>query len=404
MAGQADPRRDALALRDASLETLIDWLRQERLEKPRTPLRDLLGGQRVELTRLIDLACVDLIEQHRSGHTIGAESYVDQFPELGRNELLLDLIDAEICVARELQQPVDPRQYAKRFPALVDEINELLIMQQSPSIAGAFQPLPENDSSDLPSTTVEFLGDHPVDGPDWFSPEKCFASGPGRWLIRGRDRSCGEVMAMKVLALPSLSTEQSRHLLDACEAASKVRHCVFVPPTLAAIERGHLGVIRPWVFGIPWIEVAAKGDVATQLRQFASLAYCLEAVRRSGAAHGGLHHENLFIDHDGNVRLVDAAGSRSGVRRWLESDQASEPAGPIVPLAQRQRQDLDDLIRLVESASESWREPWTSRLLKEMKRIAEGSHNECGADELGALLMRYADQPPRGNLFQRWSR
>ncbi len=405
MTGQADPHHDAVPRRDTSLETLIDWLRQQRLEKPRVPLCDLLGAHRVELTRLIDLACVDLIEQRRSGHAINAESYIDQFPELASDELLLDLIDAEICIARELQEPVDPPQYAQRFPALIDDINELLGMQEpssiaGSSIAGASQPLPELASSDLPKTAIEVLGDQPVDGPDWFSPEKCFASEPGRWLIRGRDKLRGEVMAMKIIDLPPLSADQSRHLLDACEAASKVRHPVFVPPTLAAIERGHLGVIRPWVFGIPWTEVAAKRDVATQLREFASLAYCLEAVRRCGAAHGGVHQDNVLIDHDGNLRLVDAAGSFSGVRRWLRPERTPEPDTPIVPLSQRQRQDIDDLVRLIESACGRWRERWTSRLLEEMKGIVDGLP-ERGADDLGALLMRYADEVPRGNLFQR---
>ena len=403
MTGQADSRHDAFPVLDASLDSLVDWLRDQRLEKPRAPLRDLLGGHGLELARLIDLACVDLIEQHRSGHAIGAESYVAQFPELGRDDLLLDLIDAEICVARELQQPLDRRHYARRFPELIDDVNELLGMQERPTVVGPSGSLSELDLPDLPSASVTFPGDHPLGAPDWFSPEKCFASGPGRWLIRGRDTSRGAVMAMKVMDLPSLSSDQSRQLLDACEAASKVQHPVFVPPTLAAIDRGQLGVIRPWVFGIPWFEVAPKREVATQLREFASLAYCLESVRRCGAAHGGIHPENVLLDHDGNLRLVDAAANCSGLRRWLEPAETSQPADPIVPLLQRQRQDIDDLVRLVESASEHWREPWTSRLLKEMKGMADGSR-ECCADDLGALLMRYADEPPRGNLFQRWSR
>ena len=54
-----------------------------------------------------------------------AEEYVQDFPQLDQTSDLLDLIDAELCVAAELQEPIEIASYYKRFPDLVSEIDEL---------------------------------------------------------------------------------------------------------------------------------------------------------------------------------------------------------------------------------------------------------------------------------------
>ena len=401
---------------DASLDSLINWLRSERKRHPDVALSRLLEGRSLDTRRLVDLACIDLIERRRQGQAIRAESYAEQFPQLRRGDLLLDLIDAEICVAGELQQPIDPSEYPRRFPELARQIEELLRLESLPashhqdsldpsaSFSVELVVQGDRDSSDA----LPMAKGHPILVPEWFSAEKCFASGPGRWLIRGRDSLRGMAMAMKVIQLsPQLHLSQSQQILDACESASKVRNPIWVPPSIAAIQRGHLGVIRPWIYAVPWLPVLSRRDVPTQLGELASLAFCLEAAHRVGATHGAIHGDNILLDHDGKLHLVDAVANREGMRRWL--DEADEPQSDesqsdpsIMSLHRRKLTDTEDMIRLIASIAATWRQPWAGQLFNELAAIAEvrsvgavGAEGAIGAMEsIGQTLMRYADLPP----------
>ena len=52
-----------------------------------------------------------------------------------RNESnLLDLIDAEICVASELGEKPQPHDYAERFPGLAEKISELVQMDAAAEV------------------------------------------------------------------------------------------------------------------------------------------------------------------------------------------------------------------------------------------------------------------------------
>lgn len=407
---------------DASLDALIEWLRCQRADQPTASLSSLLAGRRIDARQLVDIACIDLMERRRLGHPVRVEDYSEPFSQLQSDERLLDLIDAEICVAGELGQSIELAEYQRRFPDLAKQIAELLGLESLQ--ASKIHPMPPPDESrsrGLGSTHADEILDpsasfsvelaidgdrdptdalpeaagHPLRAPEWFAAEKCFASGPGRWLIRGRDSIRGVVMAMKVIQLPpQLDPAQSRLILDACEAASKVRNPMWVAPTIAAIQRHHLGVIRPWVFAVSWSSAATARDVATQLGDLASIAFCLEAAHQAGAAHGAVHAENILLDHDGKLRMVDAVANRDGMYRWFDNVDSSRSEPSILSLRHRKRIDLEDMIRLIAQLSASWRRPWTGRLLGEVGKIADGdADGALGA--LGALLMRYADQSRR---------
>ena len=107
------------------IDDLINWLNQQRRKNPAASLVDLLGGRKMDRNAVLDLACIDLMHQHRNGHHVCAEQYVREFPQLDRTGDLLDLIDAELCVAAELREPIDLVTYRKRFPDLVSDIEEL---------------------------------------------------------------------------------------------------------------------------------------------------------------------------------------------------------------------------------------------------------------------------------------
>ncbi len=245
--------------------------------------------------------------------------------------------------------------------------------------------------SDAMPTKSEAAMRHPIDIPEWFVGEKCVASGPGHWLIRGRDSVRGINLALKVTALPpQLTTVQGEQILDACEMAAKVRNASWVLPSVAAIQQRHLGVIRPWVYGRPWQQLSATEDHRTQLRNLASVAFAVASAHQVGATHGGIHVQNLMVDHDGKVQILDAAASRVGLERWLSPTSGCCDLEQILSLDQRISVDVQDLIKLVAAASVDWDQKWAIDLLANLRRIATTCPREACA-LIGQELVQHAD-------------
>ena len=403
--------------RNASIDGLIDWLRAKRRCDPVSRLSDLIEGHEFDEQRLVDIACIDLMLRQRMEHAVNVESYLKEFPCLRSESNQLDLIDAELCVATELGSQIDLNQYLSRFPELADQVRELFQLEVGGGLTSALinvgdvvggvddagasvrdvSPSQADDfsvdvlPSDAAPQRVVSLTDHPLDVPDWFIVAQCVGSGPGRWLIRGRDSVRGIALALKVTELPAqLSSLQGKQILDACEVAANVRNPSWVPPSVAAIQQRHLGVIRQWLFARPWQQCKATHDHCTQLRNLASVAFAVESAHQIGATHGGIHVENLMVDHAGKVQVLDAGSSRIGLERWLHPRATNADSEQIASLDERIGVDLHDLIKLVASASVDWEQEWTTDLVAELQQIAkQDSGKACG--EVGQTLIRCAD-------------
>jgi hypothetical protein len=195
---------------------------------------------------------------------------------------------------------------------------------------------------------------------------------------------------MKVIELPlQLSATQSKQILDACEMAAKVRNPSWVPPSIAAIRRPYLGVIRAWHFARPWQPYAANQNPAEQLRSLASVAFAVESAHQTGATHGGIHVENVLVDHAGKVQVLDAGSSRLGLMRWL-SPFTPVPPAQIASLDQRRAVDVQDVIKLVAAASVEWDHQWVRDLMVDLRRIsATNAGGACGL--IGQSLIQHAD-------------
>ncbi len=450
MGGLVDPQH-------ASIDGLIDWLRQQRRRDPVASLSSLLAGKKFDERRIVDIACIDLMERRRMGHPVTVESYVEEFSCIQDESNLLDLIDAEICVASELGEEPQLDDYASRFPHLADQVIELvrldaaaeseltsaivdvsektpIVSEKTPIACEKTQPVSEMGQSAVIATnidrasvsqsadfSIEVLPSdatpikaaaatrHPIDLPEWFVGEQCVASGPGRWLIRGRDSVRGINLALKVTELPpQLTKVQGDQILDACEMAAKVRNASWVLPSVAAIQQRHLGVIRPWVYARPWQQLRATQDYRTQLRNLASVAFAVASAHQVGATHGGIHVENLLVDHEGKVQVLDAAASRVGLERWLSPTTGCSDFEQILPLDQRISMDVRDLIKLVAAASVDWDSKWAIDLLADLRRIANSRPVEASA-LIGQELAQHADsQHPAtrktGQRQHRWWR
>jgi len=279
---------DSLNVSTITLDGLINWLSQQRKNNAAATLGDLLRGQPVDRNAVLDLACIDLMHQHRTGHPVYAEEYVQDFPQLDQTSDLLDLIDAELCVAAELQETIEIASYYKRFPDLVSEIDELAQLDlhldiptfhlnpatqnsgfgfsETPHSFTSSLTMAERDDQlsgfsvdpaippDEENVSIEKLSeDYPLAIPDWFVLDQCLARTKDGCLLRGRDDVRGVPLAMKIIRVPRLLTDaEVTDLLDVCEAASRVQNAHWIAPRMAAIQMGYLGIIRPWQFANSW--------------------------------------------------------------------------------------------------------------------------------------------------------
>ncbi len=402
-----------------SIDGLIDWLREKRVRQPGAKLAELLASHQFDQSRLVDLACIDLIQRRRMGHTVSVETYLDEFPDLSADSTRLDLIDAELCVANELGVAVDVEQYVKRFPDLAAPIRELVQLEgvTPAAMASALIGLGDSRRASEDSTTgsaefsieptTEFADGRleiafPVDVPPWFVAEKSVACSPGRWLIQGRDADRGTKLALKVVELPShVTAAQQEEVLDACEAAAKVRNRAWIAPRVAAIQSRRLAVVRPWIFARPWQQCESRGR-RVELRDLASVAFAVQAAHEAGATHGGIQFENLLVNHAGQIQVVDAICNLHGLSHWLRCGE-----GIAAPRSVAARIDLDtqSLIKLIVVASVDWAgdrsnevaRPASDRseqITADVRGIAEKYPSEaCG--RIGELLIRQSDGESR---------
>ena len=388
-----------------SMEQALGRLQAIRVNDQDSSLSSLLDSDQQSQEYLIDLACVDLINRRRAGKDVTAQDYIDDLPNLASKDDHLDLIDSELCVDREQVSLRSLQNYLDRYPKFAAEIAELFDLPSPPSgHAGLVEldrpALPaldqsnrsldfsivENQTGEKPHVQDEL--DVPVEVPDWFTAKQCIASGPGYWLLRGRDSSRGETLAMKIMRLPSqVTVTQIDGLLEACERAAKVASPAWVGPAIAAVQHKHIAIVRPWVFGTSWNGQQSDKDVGQKIRGLASVAYGLQAAHRLQAAHGSVSAGNLFFDHEGKIKIVDCVSSSSGVMRWLQES----PDQSLCPWGDQQAMDIQDLLGLIANTSVSWPRVWAEKLLPELRATA-GRHDDEACGQIGDFLMKWSDQ------------
>ncbi|OYP34894.1 hypothetical protein [Rhodopirellula sp. MGV] len=436
-----DPFEDS----HVSIDELGTWLKRLRAESPSAPLKELLEDCELGRDILIDLAALDLMLSWRRGHRTPTEAYLEQFPVLAQSESsVLDLIDAEMCIRRELKEVVDVAAFTERFPNFAAPIRQLAYLDGSGVKGQIEQSVPRpvgpssepamgsasviNESDRRPPEKIEssgfelerdltIAGVGPVTGlsplseldqpredsidvpipirpPEWMIGGKCIASTIGSfgrsWLVKGRDAQRGDFIAMKVIPIPTtLTSLQKTRIMDLCEQVSNVTHPCWVAPRIAAMNRTHLAVVRPWVFGTLLSDLVNERQNAPDERLSISirLAFTLAAAHRSGATHGAVQISNVIIGHDREVRLLDAASGRDGWQRlladWDRELSKSFPSRVAFDTHKLMQMMVDELVR-------SERTRWIDPLCADLET---SDIQACAI--LGERLQAMLDHPPQ---------
>ncbi len=140
---------------------------------------------------------------------------------------------------------------------------------------------------------------------------------------------------------------------------------MWIPPTVAAIQHHHLGVIRQWVFAVSWLTAAATRDVATQLVTWHRSLSAWRRHIKSGPRTAPFTARTSCLIMTESFDLVDAVANQDGMHRWFDASvdpSLTEPS--IMSLHRRKQTDLEDLIRLIAHLSAAWRQPWTEQLVR----------------------------------------
>lgn len=415
-----------------SIDELIQWVERRRGAHPHQPLSQLIGAEQVDVDRLVELVAIDLIRRRRGGQDVLVEDYVRQFPLLGESQShLLDLIDAEICVRREMGETLATDCFSKRFPDLTDPIGQLMHLSPRP-------PLPTGDPADAvnpPSGSIQIVDDGvngqdqsddfllsrdltiagvrsgvssrsadpqgddsidapiPIQPPNWMMGARCIATATnsvGRsWLIKGRDTERNDTVAMKIIPQPeSLNREFRTRVLDLCEQTSNVTHPAWIAPRIAAVNNGHLAVVRPWIFGTPFSSIQTRLDAGKRFKIIVRIAFALSAAHRVGATHGGVKASNVILDHNSAAVLIDAA---SGVAGW-EYAQSIWDNRLDKTLDARIRHDAQGLLGMIADecvhSTEPSRIAWLNLIASD---LTHSDPDACA--KIGEQLQGLLDQP-----------
>lgn len=355
----------------------------------------------VPVQQLTDWACIDLIQRNRSAENARVEDYLDKHPELREPVCLLDLIDAEICIRKELGEELDEAQWVNRFPQLEKEVRQLLHLDETPRVKGsASGSATASTTSSVRSRSAEasfvvgpvtdadttFITPMPL--PPGFVADCLVAKRAGYDLVRCHDTSDGRHFAFKVvdtlqLGAARVSPAQRTMLLNAYEQSARIKHPAWLAPIVATCDEQCLGIMRPWIHGTGWSTTIPTVASSQSLRMVAEVAFCLQAAHDVGGYHGNVCANNLFIDHSGRLLLSDA----------MSTVAVSDSAEQV-----RRADELAVLNLLTTLLLDSKRE-LPLELLVQAQRVLESVQEDRFAI-LGEWLVRIADaeafpRPPR---------
>jgi hypothetical protein len=206
------------------------------------------------------------------------------------------------------------------------------------------------------------------------------------------------MLAMKIVPLSAtLGRKERTRVLDLCELSSSVAHPAWLPPRIAALDRGHLAIIRPWVFGAvgPFVP-AADGREAYQC--LIQLAWALGAAHRLGATHGGVHFGNLVVDHQSQACWIDVMASVGGWSRYL-SDWDNRLAQT---LPRRVEDDARGLAGMIAQTAVRRGDQGLLALLADLERRLDYRDRQACV-QIGEALQSFLDRGGRGRRGWPWS-
>jgi tRNA A-37 threonylcarbamoyl transferase component Bud32 len=176
---------------------------------------------------LVELVHVDLEYRLKAGEPVRVESYLERYPELGRDRgVLVDLLAAEWKLRRRADPSVSIEEYARRFPECRDELTVSATM----SFVPAADATPRTDGG---KATLNGQEDGPCGGVATRSRYRILrlhARGGSGEILAARDEELRREVALKRLQPPLAGSAGRRgRFLREAEITSQLEHPGVVP-------------------------------------------------------------------------------------------------------------------------------------------------------------------------------
>jgi serine/threonine protein kinase/Tol biopolymer transport system component len=295
---------------------------------PDDPLR-----QRV----LVELVKVDQEYSWRSGGCRTVEAYLAQWPELGRADTVVELLNAECLTRATLAKLAKPDELRSRFPAEIAARIDLAAIQADAEKERRGEDIAPASNGDTSASRMDCT---PAKGPK----QRRLQTGQrfGRYEIRGLlgeggmgavyqayDTRLRREVALKIPRLdPTVEPEVLQRFLREAPAAAAVRHPNVCPVYDAGEIDGTLYITMARIEGQSLTQWAADRPVAPveAAKLVEKLARALAAVHAAGMVHRDIKPSNVMIDPNGEPFLTDF-----GLARLDGGEEGDSPHLPERP-------------------------------------------------------------------------
>ncbi len=262
-------------------------------------------GSSWRLPALAEMVKIDLERQWARGHEISLESYLAQYPELGRpDEVSADLIQAEYEVRKQFGAPVSLDDYLRRFPHQAAELGRLISQGNS--------SLRHRLSASGPPRSSTFQARRSKATPEPFPRPfgryrllKRLGEGGMGSVYLAEDTALGRRVALKIpLFGAEESAEGRERFYREARAAATLDHPYLCPVYDVGEIDGQLYLTMAYIEGKSLAE-SLRGE-GLPPRQVAALvgklAVALEAAHAKGVVHRDLKPANVMIKASGQRR------------------------------------------------------------------------------------------------------
>ncbi len=261
-------------------------------------------GSSWRLPALAEMVKIDLERQWARGQQISLESYLEQYPELGRaDDVSADLIQAEYEVRKQFGAPVALEDYLRRFPHQAAELGRLIAQRTS-----AFtRRLSASDPPDS-SFRARRSGETPEPFPRPFGRYqllKRLGEGGMGSVFLAEDTTLGRPVALKIPLLGSEEGSEGRErFFREARAAATLDHPYLCPVHDVGEIDGRLYLTMAYIDGQSLAE-STRGK-SLPPRQVAALvgklALALQEAHAKGVIHRDLKPSNVMIKSTGTRR------------------------------------------------------------------------------------------------------
>ena len=298
-------------------------------------LASLLPGQDHSFRRriLLELIKVDQEYRWKSADRKLTEQYLDEWPELGReDEVVLELLEAECLTRAVVGELPEAAELQRRFPGVAHRIN-LQEVQQRTSGETMSGPTwtPQIDSPTSPS---RLDGSDPVDAPPLqigqpfgrYEINALLGEGGMGWVYHAYDTLLQRDVALKVPRFCLASdSELAERFLRESQAAARIEH----PHVCTVHDAGEIDGVcfltMRLVRGESLAQRLRSGPLApvaaAQLAR--KLASALSAIHRCGILHRDIKTSNILLNEAGEPLLTDFGLARPAGTATLDVTQPS---------------------------------------------------------------------------------